>query len=144
MLTAGRRSVPDSGKTLLSSPKRPDSVDLAFSWKGPGNFVIGVNPLEGEYDHLPPSGAEVRNSWSYASDSPCAFTYSTEPTVHVPLLLRLEEQCEQQYVKTLQERARAFVRCKTQIETAYKHPDSFTFCKVEYASSHQNVFFSTP
>jgi hypothetical protein len=36
----------------------------------PGALFLGVNRLEREADHSPPSSAEVKNAWSYTSTPP--------------------------------------------------------------------------
>jgi len=73
-LYAGRYGfrISQMGKRFFSFPKRPDRLwsPPRFLLSGYRGSFPGVHP-EGEADHLHPSGAEVRNEWSYPSYSPC-------------------------------------------------------------------------
>jgi hypothetical protein len=68
-------SNPSRGKIfLLSTSSRQDLRPTKSSYSmGTGDLPPGVKRLRREADHLPPTSAEIKNTWIYASNPPYSF-----------------------------------------------------------------------
>jgi hypothetical protein len=64
------------GKRIFAFPYRPDRLSGAPSFLSNGHwglFLPGVKRQGREADHSPPTSAEVKKTWIYASSFPYAF-----------------------------------------------------------------------
>jgi hypothetical protein len=73
------------GFSLLQNFQKRCGVHLAFYSGGTGVFPQGWSGRERESDHSTPSGAEVKNEWSYKSAFSYFWTAWTGTSLRLPL-----------------------------------------------------------
>jgi len=72
---ATQGSSPGTGKILFSPQNRPDSIwgPISLTFNEYQSSFLRVERWRREVDHSPPSSAEIKNQWSYASTPPMCF-----------------------------------------------------------------------
>jgi hypothetical protein len=72
-----------AGIFLFGTTSRPDQVPSRILYNGYQGYFPGVKQLECEADSSPPSSAEVKNEWGFASTPPYLYGMELENKVIV-------------------------------------------------------------